>query len=396
MMAESTYSPPRQFTSRKTQLSRSDSLVSLARAPFSVQLHRLTSLSLPSPDSLHTRILDAENPSESLSRLRNIATDVQKWINTASTVLSQLDADDDVEWAARGRDSLAKVENAARRFGEIVEMFLDAATMLSARSDDRVKEEIKELISIMDDVTHGWSGVRELLKGLKEQVALSTEWMEIREILDDISSELDACANMVFELEELRHVTLNSNRSSSLSSSTSSPSNPPVELDRLASILEEHSASSPSHPHQTSLLRLSARIQPLRASLDFLKPRLSSFGSRAEKTFPTALNEVIQRKNDLEKRWIKIESDWRGIGRELEEDEWVEVFRSVGKQVQTSRTNLILGNGNDGFGESIHDDFERLFTRLYSSFRSSRTLHCEEDVLSRSNKSCTRSTRSRL
>ena len=337
MMAESTYSPPNQFnfyTLKKTHLGRSDSLVSLARAPFSVQLHRLTSLSLPSPDSLHTRILDAENPSESLSRLRNIATDVQKWINTASTVLSQLDADDDVEWAARGKDSLAKVENAAKRFGEIVEMFLDAATVLSARSDDRVKEEIKELISIMDHVTHGWSGVRELLRGLKEQVALSTEWMEIREILDDISSELDACANMVFELEEMRHLTLTSNRSSSVSTTASSPS-APLELDRLSSILEEHTVSSPSNPHQTSLLRLSARIQPLRASLDFLKPRLSSFSSRAEKTFPTAMGEVVQRKNDLEKRWVKIESDWRGISRELQEDEWVEVFRSVGKQVQT-------------------------------------------------------------
>jgi hypothetical protein len=192
----------------------------------------------------------------------------------------------------------------------------------------------------MDEVTHGWSGVRELLKGLKEQVALSTEWMEVREILDDISSELDACANMVFELEELRHVALNSNRSSSFSSSTSSSSDPHGELDRLTSILEEHTVSSPSSPHKTSLLRLSARIQPLRASLDFLKPRLSSFGSRAEKTFPTALAEVVQRKNDLEKRWIKIESDWRGIDRELQEDEWVEVFRSVGKQVQTFKDSI--------------------------------------------------------
>src|SRR5271170_1870556 len=273
MMAESTSSPPHHFKNglfRKSHLGRSDSLVSLARAPFSVQLHRLTSLSLPSPESLHTRILDAENPSESLTRLRNIATDVQKWINTASTVLGQLDADDDVEWAARGKDSLAKVENAATRFGEIVEMFLDAATVLSARSDDQIKEQVKELISIMDNVTHGWSGVRELLGGLKEQVALSTEWMEIREILDDISSELDACSNMVFELEELRHITLNSNRTNNQNSQPASP----TELDRLSSILEDNTPSSPANPHQSALLRLSARIQPLRASLDFLKPRL--------------------------------------------------------------------------------------------------------------------------
>jgi hypothetical protein len=265
--------------------------------------------------------------------LRNIATDVHKWINTASTVLSQLDADDDVEWAARGKDSLAKVENAAKRFGEIVEMFLDAATVLSARSDDRVKEEIKELISIMDEVTHGWSGVRDLLRGLKEQVALSTEWKEIREILDDISSELDACANIVFELEEMRHVSAASNDPSTTSSTGSSPSSS-VELDRLTTILEQNTASSPSNPHQIALLRLSARIQPLRASLDFLNPRLSSFTSRAEKTFPTALGEVVQRKSDLEKRWSQIENDWKSIGREFQEDEWVEVFRNVGKQVQ--------------------------------------------------------------
>jgi hypothetical protein len=335
MMAESSSSPPHQFTrngARKTHLGRSDSLVSLARAPFSVQLHRLTSLSLPSPDSLHTRILDAESPAESLSRLRNIAIDVHKWISTASTVLSQLDADDDVEWAARGRDSLAKVENAAKRFGEIVEMFLDASTVLSARSDDRVKEEIKELISIMDEVTHGWTGVRELLKGLKEQVSLSTEWMEIREIIDDISCELDACANMVFELEEMRHLGLSSYTSTSTPNSNTSPTES-AELDRLTSILEQSTDSSRSNPHQTALLRLSARIQPLRASLDFLNPRLSSFSTRAEKTFPTALEGIVHRKDDLEKRWNQVETDWKNISREFQEDEWVGVFRTVGKQV---------------------------------------------------------------
>jgi len=335
MMAESTSSPPHQFNgngTRKTHLGRSDSLVSLARAPFSVQLHRLTSLSLPSPDSLHTRILDAASPQESLSRLRNIATDVHKWISTASTVLGQLDADDDVEWAARGKDSLAKVENASRRFGEIVEIFLDAATILSARSDDSVKGEIKELIDIMDDVTHGWGYVRELLKGLKEQVALSTEWMEIREILDDISDELDACANMVFELEEQRH--FNQKQPATLSADGASPSSAssPTELDRLTTILEQHSTPA-SNSHKASLLRLSARIQPLHASLDFLQPRLSSFSERAAKTFPTALDEVLQRKEDLQTRWKKVESDWRGLGRELQEDEWIEVFRKVGQQV---------------------------------------------------------------
>ena len=344
MMAESKYSPPQQFNgynSRKTDLGRSDSLMSLARAPFSVQLHRLASLSLPSSDSLNSQILDADSPSESISRLRKIATDVQKWINTASIVLGQLDSEDDIEWAARGSDALSEVENAAKRFGEIVEMFLGTAIELSARSDDRIKEEIKEVIGIMDEVTPGWTGVRELLTGVKELVALSAEWIEIREILDDISSELDTCANMVFELEELRHITPTTwNRPPNAVSSLASP----VELDRLTSILEERTDSSPSNPHQISLLRLSARIQPLRASLDFLRPRLASFSLRVEKSFPTALDDIVQRKNNLENRWNKIESDWRGISRELQEDEWLEVFRNVGKQVNHVRIKLTVGN----------------------------------------------------
>ena len=173
----------------------------------------------------------------------------------------------------------------------------------------------------MDEVTHGWTGVRELLRGLKEQVSLSTEWLEIREILDDISSELDACANMVFELEEMRHLGLAS-KTSTTPSHDCSPTES-VELDRLTSILEQHTDSSRSNPHQHALLRLSARIQPLRASLDFLSPRLSSFSTRAEKTFPTALEGVVQRKNDLEKRWNQVESDWKSISREFQEDEWV-------------------------------------------------------------------------
>src|SRR2546423_13538993 len=100
--------------------------------------------------------------------------------------------------------------------------------------------------------------------------------MEIREILDDLPSELDTCANMVFELEEMRHLS----RSEQVAS-------PPTaaDIDRLTTILEGNTATL-STPHQTALLRLSARIQPLRASLDFLKPRLASFGIRAEKVFP--------------------------------------------------------------------------------------------------------------
>ncbi|KFY08699.1 hypothetical protein V491_08416, partial [Pseudogymnoascus sp. VKM F-3775] len=73
-------------------------------------------------------------------------------------------------------------------------------------------------------------------------------------------------------------------------------------------------------------------MQPLRASLDFLPMRLSTFHARAEDTFPTACDELENRRDGLENSWAALEKDAESLRRELGEDRWVLVFRGAGRQ----------------------------------------------------------------
>ena len=83
-----------------------------------------------------------------------------------------------------------------------------------------------------------------------------------------------------------------------------------------------------------SLLALFARMQPLRASLDFLPMTLSSFRTRAVASLPSACQELDNRRKALEKKWKALEGDAEGLRRELGEDRWVLVFRNAGRQAQ--------------------------------------------------------------
>ena len=91
-------------------------------------------------------------------------------------------------------------------------------------------------------------------------------------------------------------------------------------------------AASTQAADDSSLLALFARMQPLRASLDFLPMRLSAFHQRAEDIFPTACEELEARRDGLEESWKTLEKDAESLRQELGEDRWVLVFRSAGRQ----------------------------------------------------------------
>jgi hypothetical protein len=84
----------------------------------------------------------------------------------------------------------------------------------------------------------------------------------------------------------------------------------------------------------SSLLALFARMQPLRASLDFLPMRLSVFEQRAKHAFPTACEELDMRHDGLDASYQKLEKDAESLRKELGEDRWVIVFRGAGRQAQ--------------------------------------------------------------
>ena len=338
--------------------SRPTSMYSLSRASFTNQLSQLTLIQLPDAGSLSSNISTRPTATSAAKMLSNHAFQIQKWIHKALEVLGGLDAEDDVEWAAAGgREGLGEVDMAIGKFESLIGVYVTAIEQLQERQDisSVASEDLKSVVDQMEKTLTDWEIVRQLLKGVKEQVELAMEWEELwGTVLGDIGLEVESLGRLVFEMEEKRHQALSTDAITEGAAA--------LDIQELETIVEDSPvddastdrnaihrfslppafpASSPiqspnvSAPQEDSkLLALFARMQPLRASLDFLPMRLCNFQSRAEKILPTACQELETRRTNLEQKWKKLQTDAEGLRRELSEDRWVLVFRNAGRQAQ--------------------------------------------------------------
>ncbi|KOS16968.1 hypothetical protein ESCO_004669 [Escovopsis weberi] len=331
--------------------SRPGSVYTLSRASFANQIAQLTSLQLPDAGSLSSKILAIPTAQVAARALINAADQIRSWISKAQEVISGLDSDDDVEWAAAGgREGLAEVENAIARFQGLIDAFVSSINQLRRRADVSgvTPEDSARAASQMDAIVREWGKIRGTLQNVRAQVELAMEWEELwNSVLGDIQTEMDELSRLVFEMEERRHQSL-----------AVVGSGDGLDINDLETIVEDspkagsrlHASNrfsiaaaplTPSSPGPTSLsqddsnlLALFARMQPLRASLDFLPMRLSGFGMRAEKMFPTACEELEMRREGLDASYKKLEKDAESLRKELGEDRWVIVFRGAGRQAQ--------------------------------------------------------------
>jgi len=339
-------------------LSRTNSIYTLSRASFSNQLAQLTSLNLPDASTLSSSVASIPTATAAAKTLSNAAVQIQRWIQKAAEVLAGLDAEDDVEWAAAGgREGLGEVDSAVGKFEGLVKVYVVAIEDLQKREDVSkvAQQELKVVVDTMEIVLIAWENVRKLLRGVKLQVELAMEWEELWNIvLGDIGLEMESLGQLVYEMEEKRHKAM-ARESAALDATMS------LDIQELETIVEEsplgytpvnkashrfslpagfsgssplESPMTPAATDDSSLLALFARMQPLRASLDFLPMRLSGFQSRAEKVLPTACDELETRRLTLERKWKKLESDAESLRRELSEDRWILAFRTAGRQVQ--------------------------------------------------------------
>ena len=335
------------------RLARPESVYSLSRTSITTQLSQLTSLNLPQASTLSANIASIQTASAACKALAGAAEQIQRWIQKASEVLSGLDAEDDVEWAsAGGRKGLGDVDKAMGTFGGLVGVYVTAIEELQSRPDikDVSAKDLDNVVSQMEETVKRWEEVRKLLHGVKRQVDLAMEWGELwNNVLGDVGSEMNSLNSLIFEMEEKRH-------RSSLAEHEIEGS-PSLDIEGLETIVEETPLTAqgsqrfsitPAFPHtspldspvsnamqdDSRLMSLFARMQPLRASLDFLPMRLSMFQSRAETVFPSACAELESRREQLEKGWKELEADADDLRRELGEDKWLKVFRNAGRQAQ--------------------------------------------------------------
>lgn len=357
-------STPRRFSKTRTptspdpnsyansfRSSRTASVYSLSRDSLSSQLSQLTSLALPNAPLLSTSISSIPTALVAATILGNAADQINNWLTKATEVLCGLDAEDDVEWAsAGGREGLGEVDTAIGKFEGLIGVYVKAIEDLQEREDvsNVPAGQQKGVVDQMERILMGWETVRRSLKTVKAQVELAMEWEELwNHVLGDIGLEMENLSRLVFEMEEARH--------RALMSDPILDTNGAIDLQELDTIIEEgeketinhrmnlpsSSSTLPNSPispglgialDDTRLLALLARMQPLRASLDFLPMTLSSYQTRAERVLPTACIELETRRKNLEKKWQVLEADAEGLRQELGEDRWVVVFRNVGRQ----------------------------------------------------------------
>ncbi|KAJ5595057.1 uncharacterized protein N7459_001265 [Penicillium hispanicum] len=336
-------------------LQRAESIYSFSRASFSNQLSQLTSIPLPQPAALETSIANIATALAAVRALNGAAEQIQIWIRKASDVLNGLDSEDDVEWAAAGgREGLDGVDKAITRFECLVNVYVKAIENVQLRDDiaNVDPQNLKTIVNQMESILQNWAQIKLKLKGVKEQVELAMEWEELwSNVLGDVGMEIDNLSGMIFEMEEKRHQAL---------MDTGAESTGGLDINELETIVEESPTKGRSPANNrlsigpmlaaaagtpviktpqddssySNLMALFARMQPLRASLDFLPMRLSMFQSRAEGLFPSACEELDDRRDRLEKSYKVLEQDAEALRKELGEDKWIIVFRNAGSQAQ--------------------------------------------------------------
>ncbi|RYP43661.1 hypothetical protein DL768_009814 [Monosporascus sp. mg162] len=347
-------------------LQRPPSLYTLSRASFATQLAQLTALQLPDAELLQNKISAIPTAEAAVKALIGAAEQIRGWISKASEVIGGLESEDDVEWAAAGgREGYTEVENSISRFEELINVYVSAIEELQRRDDigSVSGEDLQKAVTQMELIMNDWRDIRTTLNNAKLQVEIAMEWEELwNNVLGDIQNELEELGRLVFEMEERRHKSI-----------IAVEKGDGVDIGDLETIVEETppvvarnnrfslpafpvSPNIPETPQLTqddsSLLALFARMQPLRASLDFLPMRLSVFQARAEKAFPTACEELEMRRAGLEGSYKKLEKDAESLRKELGEDKWVLVFRGAGRQAQkmiesVDRTMVKLCEGAD-------------------------------------------------
>ncbi|KAI0426444.1 KAR9-domain-containing protein [Xylaria sp. FL1042] len=329
-------------------LQRPGSIYTISRASFANQLAQLTALQLPDAELLSNRVAAIPTAQAAAKALIGAAEQIRSWIAKASEVIDGLDSEDDVEWAAAGgREGYAEVENAITRFEELINIYVTAIEEMQGRDDiaSVSNDDLQKAVTQMEMIMSDWTKIRKTLNNAKGQVETAMEWEELwNMVLGDIQNEMDDLSRLVFEMEERRHKSI-----------MAVSGGDGVDIGDLETIVEETppavvrnnrfsmptfplSPSSPGTPvlnqDDSSLLALFARMQPLRASLDFLPMRLSVFEARASKAFPTACDELEMRREGLEASYKKLEKDADSLRKELGEDRWVLVFHGAGRQAQ--------------------------------------------------------------
>lgn len=333
------------------------SLYTLSFNTFSDLISQLTSIPLPQPSTLEATIGQISNATAAVKALAGSAEQMQTWIKKAGGILRKMEADDDVYFgAATGRSGLDEVDQAIGKFESVVNVYVKAIEDIQLRQDFPEVSSFNQrtIVVQMDKILSSWMDIKSKLKEIRHQTELAMEFEDLfSDILGNIGLELRELDLMVFQMEEKRHRDTYHDPQSSgnhdekeletiveeaPSDGRSRPGKRICSLPDVTPDLKPKPPQAPKakddEPLDPGLLAIYARMQPLKASLDFLPMRLSEYKSRAVKIYPSACEDLEDRRTQFEERYKNLEADVETLRIELVEDKWIYVFDNAGDQAR--------------------------------------------------------------
>ena len=354
--------------------------------------NELDELCLPRQEQQPTAASPSSSSHTSASPINTQIQDwVQKlciWQKKALDILHTLYAEDDIAQAMQGRKYIGAINARIEEYDASVREL--EACVAQARQGFNNADDLPGSIDV---VLAGQRVIHKVHAELRSQVEIGMEWDEIVQILDGIVAELDNCQKLVFELEEKRHSDPPGVAVASSSTTSSEPT--PIELEKLTRVLESNMSSmSPAGAHtishmirdenldvrrqlNVSVLKLSARMQPLRAALNFVRPRLSVFGGRVLDLFPSCLPPLDTRRKMLEVKYRELKEDEARVIKEIDEDQWISVFRLVSGQadrmmesIERSLNKLSVVDGEPDEDELETYDSKRVYYGMHNAVQN--------------------------
>jgi len=339
---------------------RAGSIYTISRESLTSRLAHLTSIPLPTVDALSARITLQPDTRQAAAALTEVGNQICRWTREAGDILNDLRPEDDVEWAsAGGHDGMQEIEQAVKQFSELVKVYLAAIDGLQEREDVGIlsEEVLTGHVLQMEKVVNEWKVIEQNLKDIKEQVEIALEWHNLwNTTLGQIGMELDKMANMIYTIEEKRH--------------SSSSRHEIQDLHNIGHMINLNAGHE-----DAQMSELSAQMQSLRTSLDFLPMHLSSFWNKGAKIYPTGCNELEERHSSLEEQWKKLENNVIALRTELDEDKWVSTFKTAGGRAK----DLMKGVENchdhlkTGLDSRLYKSEPGAFLELEDAFRSANT-----------------------
>lgn len=300
------------------------------REPLQDQLECLLAINLP---SLETINLDQGGPGTA-AQVEQMAKDVEQilfYLETAQAVLAGLEVGDDAEWMYEGRQAVVRVGSTIMSAGDVIERLtnvLEQAKRQERGVVDTISEKVYLFIAKKLEVAmRKGHEIVKLVTELRKQVDVATEWVELHnQILNEVQDEIQSCLEILFEVQEKRHFSIDSQHINLDAIKVAMDEAPFLDRPKLPNLSQEEKSIN------TSFIELTTRIKPLHASLKFLPIRIEQYVNRAATLFPSSIQTLKFKYNKLQKLFQKLQRDTEHLEKEMGEDRWTDIFRSIGKQ----------------------------------------------------------------